>query len=358
MIRGIFIMENFNNQQFPQYSGENQPYQQAYPPPLPPAMSEEKRFKKWMYKIFGGNLLYEGIMFGTIFAVAVVIGVALGVLMVFSDSSDIFDTFLENFENTDMGSTFAVLVATFFLGLFMRKVIKPKEIFEKKKSMNPKSFLMIFCVFYGCQLVFSLLGIGLEMLLNLVGFTAEEAVEAASGGSESISMLIYAGLTAPIFEEIVFRGYMMKSLEKTGVGKGYAMLISSILFGVMHGNFVQAPFAFVVGFVLAYTAMEYGIIWSILIHFLNNFVMAEGTTFLIERVPESIAPLLDYGPLLIFTLAAIVVLIVKRHEVKAYISENYNTPKVYYKWTFTNPLFIIFCVICFFMSFLTITRLD
>ena len=171
-------MENFNNQQFPQYSGENQPYQQAYPPPLPPAMSEEKRFKKWMYKIFGGNLLYEGIMFGTIFAVAVVIGVALGVLMVFSDSSDVFDTFLENFENTDMGSTFAVLIATFFLGLFMRKVIKPKEIFEKKKSMNPKSFLMIFCVFYGCQLVFSLLGIGLEMLLNLVGLTAEEAVEA------------------------------------------------------------------------------------------------------------------------------------------------------------------------------------
>ncbi len=351
-------MENFNNQQIPQYSGQNQPYQQAYPPPIPPELAEEKRFKRCLYKILGGNLLYEGIMFGVIMCVAVVIGVVLGLLMAFNKSSDVFDTFLENFQHTDMGSTFAVLVATFFLGLFMKKVIKPKEIFQKQKSMNPKSFLMIFCVFYGCQLVFSLLGVGLEALLNLVGYTAQEAVEIASGGSQSISMLIYAGFTAPIFEEIVFRGYMMKSFEKTGVGKGYAMLVSSILFGVMHGNIVQAPFAFVVGFVLAYTAMEYGIVWSILLHFLNNFVMSEGTNFLIERVPETLVPALEYGPMLLFAVGAIAVLVLKRYEVKEYISDNYQTSKKYYIWTLTNPLFVIFCVICLLMSLLTITKLD
>lgn len=351
-------MENFNNQQIPQYSGENQPYQQAYPPPLPPELAEEKRFKRCLYKIFGGNLLYEGVMFGTVIFIAIVIGIVIGVLMALDNSTDSLDTFLENYQNSDMGSTIAVLVATFFLGLFMWKVVKPKEIFQKQKSMNPKSFLMIFCVFYGCQLVFSILGTGLEALLNLIGYTAEEAVELASGGSESISMLIYAGFTAPIFEEIVFRGYMMKSFEKTGAGKGYAMLISSILFGVMHGNFVQAPFAFVVGFVLAYTAMEYGIVWSILIHFLNNFVMSEGTNFLIERVPETFAPALEYGPMLLFAVGAVIVLVLKRFEVKEYICSNYQTQKKYYIWTLTNPLFIIFCVICLLMSFLTITKLN
>ncbi|MBR5514157.1 MAG: CPBP family intramembrane metalloprotease [Ruminococcus sp.] len=347
-------MENLQNQQ----NTANQPNNQAYPPPLPPEVIEEKRFKKWMYRIFGANLLYDGIMLGIVIAIGVVIGIVLGVIMVINNSPDFLDEAVSQFEKTDMGSSIAVIIACFFLGLFLRKTVKFKEIFIKRKSMNVKSLFMIFSIFYGGQLVFTLFDMGLEFLLNRIGFTAQEAVEAASAGSESITMMIYAGFVAPVIEEIVFRGYMMKSLEKTGVGKGYAILVSSILFGVMHGNFVQSPFAFVVGMVLGYTAMEYGIVWSILIHFVNNFIMGDVFTRLIDRLPENIGGIVEYTVLAAFTIIAVIVLIINRRAVAANVKENYQTPKKYYKWTFTNPLFIIFCIIYFLMSFLTITRLE
>ena len=43
----------------------------------------------------------------------------------------------------------------------------------------------------------------------------------------------------------------------------------------MHGNFVQIPFAFVVGLMLGYLAVKTGTIWlSMLVHFSNNFISA------------------------------------------------------------------------------------
>lgn len=359
MIKGvIIIMENFNGQTNVNTNTVNQPYSQAYPPPLPPEIAEEKRFKKWMYKIFGGNLLYDGIMLAVVIGISIVISVIVMVVqIVMGKPESFYDDFMVRFENTDMGSTIAVIIACFFLALFMRKVIGFREIFTKRKSMNIKSFFIILSVFMGGQLVFTMLGDGFESLLNLIGFSAMEAIESASSGSESVSMMIYAGFAAPIFEEIVFRGFMMQSFEKTGVGKGYAILISSIMFGVMHGNFVQAPFAFAVGLVLGYTAMEYGIKWSILLHFLNNFVFGDVLLFILERLPENAAEIIETTIFIAFAVIAVILLIVKRKSVAAYVKENYKTPKKYYKWTLTNPLFIVFCVVYFAMSFTTITRI-
>lgn len=350
-------MENFNNQQN-QLIGTST-VNQPYPPPLPPKIAEEKRFKKWMYKIFGGVLLYDGIMIAVIMAIAIVLAVVVMVVQIAMNKPESFyDDFMAWFENTDMGSSIAVFIAVFFLALYMRKTIKFKEIFAKQKSMNFKSFFIIFCVFYGGQLVFGLADMGVEALLNLIGYSAQEAVESASSGSSSFSMMFYAGFVAPVFEEIVYRGYMMKSFEKTGLGKGYAILISSVLFGVMHANIVQSPYAFVVGMVLGYTAIEYGIIWAILLHFLNNFVFGEGLTLLEEHTPENVGEIISVGISVIFFVLGVIFLIVKRKDAAAYIKENYKVPKKYYKWTFTNPLFIIFCVICIVMSFGTITKLE
>ncbi|MBR3969645.1 MAG: CPBP family intramembrane metalloprotease [Ruminococcus sp.] len=334
------------------------PYNQSYPPPISPEMAEKKRFNKLMYKIFGGNLLYDAIMLGVIFGVAIVFAIGAAIVQIVLEKPESFyDDLFAWFENTDMGSSIAVFIGCFFLALFMRKVVNFREIFKKRQAMNPKSFFIILTIFYGGQFIFTLIDAVFESMLNLVGYTAQEAVEAATSGSTSLSMLFYAGFVAPVFEEIIYRGFMMQSLEKTGLNKGYAILVSSILFGVMHGNFAQAPFAFVVGMILGYTAMEYGIIWSILLHFLNNFVLGEGLTLILGFLPENVGNLIEIGFLAGLTAAAIALLIIKRREVSAYIKENHKVPMKYYKWTFSNPLFIIFCVIYFFMSFSTITKL-
>ncbi len=72
-----------------------------------------------------------------------------------------------------------------------------------------------------------------------------------------------------LLEEFLFRGIIMGSLVK--FGKPFAIFTSALLFGLLHGNLVQIPFAFLVGLALGFLVMETGSLWTgVLIHFLNN----------------------------------------------------------------------------------------
>ena len=51
----------------------------------------------------------------------------------------------------------------------------------------------------------------------------------------------------------------------------FAVMVSSILFGVIHGNFQQMPFAFLVGLIMGFVTVKCESIWpAMLIHFYNN----------------------------------------------------------------------------------------
>ena len=55
-------------------------------------------------------------------------------------------------------------------------------------------------------------------------------------------------------------------------GDAFAIITSAIVFGAMHGNIVQVPFAFILGLVFAYVDCKTNsILPSIIIHFINNF---------------------------------------------------------------------------------------
>lgn len=75
---------------------------------------------------------------------------------------------------------------------------------------------------------------------------------------------------APAFaEEFLFRGVILGKLRK--YGDTFAILISSLLFGLMHGNLVQIPFAFIGGVFFAFvTVKTNSMLPAMIIHFLNN----------------------------------------------------------------------------------------
>lgn len=84
-----------------------------------------------------------------------------------------------------------------------------------------------------------------------------------------VGILMY-GILAPFGEELVMRGVVYGSFRKV-MPKYIAMLFSGILFGIYHGNLVQAVYASVLGFVLAYVYEIYGTLWaSIIFHSLAN----------------------------------------------------------------------------------------
>lgn len=72
--------------------------------------------------------------------------------------------------------------------------------------------------------------------------------------------------TAPVAEEIIFRGYMLNTfLEKLEEKK--AIIITSIIFAIMHGNFVWILYSFFLGYILAKTSMkEDNIAYGVLLH--------------------------------------------------------------------------------------------
>lgn len=111
------------------------------------------------------------------------------------------------------------------------------------------------------------------ILTQWLHLNIDEAVANASGSSTTFSMMLYTCLLAPLFEELLFRGYLLHRFLP--FGEKYALVISSLLFGLMHMNFIQIPFAFCVGLVLAYVTRKYGLGWAITLHVLNNALFAE-----------------------------------------------------------------------------------
>ena len=80
---------------------------------------------------------------------------------------------------------------------------------------------------------------------------------------------IGTAIVAPLAEEFAMRGVVLGALRK--YGDGFAIIVSALLFGLMHGNFMQIPFAFVVGLALGFAVIKTGSVWTgVLIHFINN----------------------------------------------------------------------------------------
>ena len=84
-----------------------------------------------------------------------------------------------------------------------------------------------------------------------------------------ILYVVAIGIIPPLTEELSIRGCIMQPLRR--YGDIFAIFASSLLFAILHGNLVQAPFAFIAGLAFGYAVCATGSLWTgILIHFLNN----------------------------------------------------------------------------------------
>ena len=75
------------------------------------------------------------------------------------------------------------------------------------------------------------------------------------------TMLISIGLVGPFVEEVVFRGYILHSYQRTGRIIG-SIVLSSILFGMMHLNFNQFAYGTVMGIMFCLLIEATGSVWS------------------------------------------------------------------------------------------------
>lgn len=89
--------------------------------------------------------------------------------------------------------------------------------------------------------------------------------------NDKATMIVLAVIMAPIFEEIVFRGIIQKGLINKGMNPATAIIISSVVFGLVHGNPWQFVGAVLLGCVLGLVYHKTkSLLLPVLLHAFNN----------------------------------------------------------------------------------------
>jgi membrane protease YdiL (CAAX protease family) len=149
----------------------------------------------------------------------------------------------------------------------------------------------------------------------------QNLIEAHSLAAGAIVVVCLVALV-PAAEELLFRGLFLFGLARR-YGNGFALLLSSCLFGVLHFGAVPAVYAAVAGLLLGSVALVTGSIWpSIALHAAVNAVPV--------LLPESLLPIHGFNvpteepqhlPLWLvlpsLTLGICLLLLMRRLEAKA-----------------------------------------
>ena len=158
--------------------------------------------------------------------------------------------------------------------------------------------LYLFSIILILNLLISLCTPAIEHALRLVGIGLREVtINTAS----SLSLTLYVCIVAPIVEELIYRGVILRKLLPYGTH--LAIVLPAVCFALMHHNFYQGLSAVLGGLVYGFVALRYSLAASICLHIAKNTV-------------STVLPLLEKGgelgawaTLLLFFIAGVFVLI-------------------------------------------------
>ena len=310
----------------------------------------EKSFRKVCNHQGIALLVYKMIM-NTAVTVAMMMG-AIGIIanMLLSGEQDpeaLLNGMMEALSSTSgsgWGYLIAILIGMLGMLIWKKPRFLQREILRRGRPMRFDSFVLILSLFMSAQLVSQFGIMIMDLILGIFGKSMSAFMEySGSVSTDGLSMWLYAGLGAPIFEELLFRGIVMRSMEP--YGKRISIFVSALLFGFYHGNPIQAPFAFLVGLVLGYVAMEYNIVWAMVLHMFNNLIFADSIPRLLLDLPIATQDLVLYGLLGVFAIVAILMMVIKRRQLMAALKKDPIQPWQY-NGAFLSPMVLILIGSC------------
>ena len=163
-----------------------------------------------------------------------------------------------------LSNTFRLII-TFLFYLHIKRGYTHKDAWKKRK-MSIKAFFLILSLVLSQDIITITLMKTINTIKGAEGAIIPGTVDHIGTSPETI---IHAVIIGPIIEELVFRGAGLNLFKKQD-NKLEAIIFTSVIFGLIHGNFAQAINATMGGFILGYVAIEFGIIYSIIFHILNN----------------------------------------------------------------------------------------
>ena len=231
-------------------------------------------------------------------------GIASLVMVLCRNAAEAGNAGMIRFLSSDWAIWIISDAATYLVGLPVFLLLIhgiPKAPKPRRKRVTGKQFGGLLLVSYAALYCGNLVGMVITTIIGaLRGEPVVNPLEAVITDTNPWITILFAVIIAPVMEEIVFRGILLRRL--TPFGEPIAILTSALVFGLFHANIVQFPYAFLIGAVFAYTAIRTGsLVWTMLIHAFLNFVGSVLSLFVMES--ENIAATALFG---LFILAMVV----------------------------------------------------
>ena len=216
------------------------------------------------------SLLKCGAYFGVYYAINLALSVVwLAVMMIKNPEAD--QTELINSVAIPLtllcNAIFLLVVAVFY------DCMKVRRSFGERicaSPLNLKAMPFILCL--GVTAMFTV-----NLVIGLIPFPESwlKMLEENSDMITSSSMLmqvVCVGIVGPVAEEVLFRGLMLTALKKN-MPSWIAIIISSVIFGIMHGNPIGIIYATAMGILMGWIFHRTGsILASCIFHIVYNTV--------------------------------------------------------------------------------------
>lgn len=247
--------------------------------PNKPSKTEKKRIRHF-YNIAGGGLVIHLVLTSV---VANALSYIVLLIILFQKNISFSEYFsgqandvVRDIQNSSINSAITLLtylisnLLIFFVGIKISK-ISFKSLFKTTslKISNVFQYITIgVFIQYGAGWLVSILGTFMQGA-DIVG-NSDSLMTYTSLKSILLSVF-YICIVAPITEELVCRGFVMKTFSK--VSQRFGIVMSAFFFGLSHGNLSQFILAFIMGLFLGYIDIKHNsLIPSMIVHFSVNIV--------------------------------------------------------------------------------------
>lgn len=239
----------------------------------------------------------------------------------------------------DLASIFSAMVATILATYYIvrkyQKKLALKISYKISDDFSISSYIKYAIMALGAgwfaSLLMSLLMENLSsiIILDTPDFTAHYDL------LTNITLIIYTIIVAPITEELLFRGIMLNKLKQ--YNKIYAIIIVSMVFGLLHGNLPQTIPTFIISIFLCLITLKSGsILPAISIHMINNGVAQ------ITNINNDVFNLIS-DIIIIVVIVVAVILMIKEFKNRGKYNLEYRIKDYFNNWA--GILILIFAII-------------
>lgn len=256
--------------------------------------------------------------------------------------------YLTNINIISLMSSICNYILPFPIFYLLMKKIDTVEI--EKTSINVKTFILYAGVTLTLMWIGNIIGLTITSLLSSsMQSDIANPVQQLINSTDIWFNLAIISIFAPIFEEILFRKFLIDRTIKYGAR--VSIILSAVLFALFHGNLNQFFYALLMGGFLAYVYIKTGkIIYTITLHLIVNLLGSVVSLIVTQSINNlsTAYTIVDIGIVIVYMIIIVSCLFIGIIGLLKYKKAKFNGQKT--EIALKNPLktmFLNYGMVCF-----------